>query len=260
MKEFLLQGGVLVIAEIQILRHQRRPLFSLQPQSEHSKRAGHGASFIREVLVPLILPHSQTSVSLYSRMQIGVLHSAGKELIDSLLGQAGNGQIDFLLSSALHRVTAGEFLLLQHRAQVVQDFSIALLRGVPGGDADGGKGVIGRCGEMHRLTLLDVLWQFAAAVGFQFLYHVGTDLGNQAENVFGGEGFKTLPIHGMADSHIAGKAQQSFVHILRTQFRPHCAGRKDGKAIFPLSHKEAVFLHLLFYVLLQLIADLFPAH
>ena len=66
MKEFLLQGGVLVIAEIQILRHQRRPLFSFQPQSEHSKRAGHGAGFIREVLVPLILPHSQTSVSLYT--------------------------------------------------------------------------------------------------------------------------------------------------------------------------------------------------
>ena len=85
-------------------------------------------------------------------------------------------------------------------------------------------------------------------------------MGNQAENVFGGEGFKTLPVHGMADRHIAGKAQQPFVHILRTQFRPHYAGRKDGKAIFPLSHKEAAFLHLLFYVLLQLIADLFPAH
>ena len=91
-------------------------------------------------------------------MQIGVLHSAGKELVDSLLGQAGNGQIEFLLSSELHRVTAGEFLLLQHRIQVVQDFSIALLRGVPGGDADSSKRIIGRCGEMLRLTLLDVLW------------------------------------------------------------------------------------------------------
>ena len=91
-------------------------------------------------------------------MQIGVLHSAGKELIDSFLGQAGNGQIDFLLSSELHRVAAGEFLMLQHRTQIVQDFSIALLRGVPGGDADGGERIIGRCGEMLRLTLLDVLW------------------------------------------------------------------------------------------------------
>ena len=130
MKEFLLQGGVLVVAEIQILRHQRRPRFSLQPQSEHSKSAGHRAGFICEVLVPLKLPHSQPSVSLHSRMQIGVLHCTGKELIDSLLGRAGNGQIEFFLPTELHRVTAGKFLLLQHRTQVVQDFSIALLRGV----------------------------------------------------------------------------------------------------------------------------------
>ena len=89
-------------------------------------------------------------------MQIGVLHSAGKELIDALLGQAGNEQIDFLLSSEFHRVTAGE--LLQHRTQVVQDLGIALLGGVLGGDSDGSKRIIGRCGEMLRLTLLDVLW------------------------------------------------------------------------------------------------------
>jgi len=64
----------------------------------------------------------------------------------------------------------------------------------------------------------------------------------------------------MADRHIAGKAQQTFVHILRMQFRPHGAGRKDGKVIIPLSHKEEPLLHLLFYVLLQCIADLLPAH
>ena len=63
----------------------------------------------------------------------------------------------------------------------------------------------------------------------------------------------------MADSHITGKVQQSFIHILRAQFRPHRAGRKDCKPIFTLSHKEVPFLHLLFYVLLQLIADLIPA-
>ena len=102
MKEFPLQRGVLVVAEIQILRYQRCPPFSLQPQSEHSKGAGHCTGFIREVLVPLKLPHSQTSVSLYSRMQIGVLHSTGKELIDSLLRQSGNGQIEFFFSSKLH--------------------------------------------------------------------------------------------------------------------------------------------------------------
>ena len=80
-------------------------------------------------------------------MQTGVLHSAGKELIDSLFGQAGNRQIEFFLPTELHRVTAGKFLLLQHRTQVVQDFSIALLGGVLGGDSDGGKGIIGRCNK-----------------------------------------------------------------------------------------------------------------
>ena len=158
MKEFPLQRGVLVIAEIQIFRHQRHPRFSLQSQGKHGEGTGHRTGFICEVLVPLKLPHSQTSVSLHSRMKIGVLHSTGKELIDSLFGQAGNRQIEFFLPTELHRVTAGKFLLLQHRTQVVQDFSIALLGGVPGGDADGSKRIIGRCGEMLRLTLLDVLW------------------------------------------------------------------------------------------------------
>ena len=78
--------------------------------------------------------------------------------------------------------------------------------------------------------------------------------------MLGGEGFKTLPVHRMADRHIAGKAQQAFIHILRTQFRPHGAGWKDGKAIIPLSHKEEPLLYLLFYVFLQCIADLLPAH
>ena len=113
---------------------------------------------------------------------------------------------------------------------------------------------------MLCFPLLDIRRQFAAAIGFQFLYHVRANLGNQAEDVFGGKGFKTLPVHGMADSHIAGKAQQTFIHILRMQFWQYCTGREDGKAIIPLSHKEEPLLHLLFYVLLQCIADLFPAN
>ena len=113
---------------------------------------------------------------------------------------------------------------------------------------------------MLRLTALYVLWQFAAAGCFQLLYQIRAKLGNQAEDMFGGKGFKTLSIHRAADRHIAGKAQQAFIHILRTQFRPHGAGWKDGKAIVPLSHKEEPLLHLLFYVLLQCIADLFPAN
>ena len=89
-------------------------------------------------------------------MQTGVLHSAGKELIDSLLGQAGNGQIDFLLSSELHRVTAGKFLLRKHRAQVVQGFIIALLRGILGGDSDSSESVVGRSGQVLCFPFLDV--------------------------------------------------------------------------------------------------------
>ena len=112
---------------------------------------------------------------------------------------------------------------------------------------------------MLCFPLLDVRRQFAAATRFQFLYHVRAELGNQTENMPGRERFKTLPIYCMADRHIAGKVQQSFIHILRAQFRPHRAGRKDCKPIFTLSNKEVPFLHLLFYVLLQLIADLIPA-
>ena len=78
-------------------------------------------------------------------MQIGVLHSAGKELIDSLLGQAGNGQIEFFLATELHRVTAGKFLLRQHRTQVVQDFSIALLGAGLSRNADSSESVVEMC-------------------------------------------------------------------------------------------------------------------
>ncbi|CAN4033941.1 Sortase, partial [Dysosmobacter welbionis] len=244
MKEFPLQGGVLVIAEIQIFRHQRCPRFSLQPQGKHGEGAGHRTGFIRKVLIPLKLPHSQTSVSLHSRMKIGMLHSTGKELIDSLFGQAGNRQIEFFFPTELHRVTAGKSLLRKHRTQVVQDFSITLLGGVPGGDADGSKHIIGRCGEMLRFTPLDVLWQFAAAARFQLLHHVWAELGNHAENVLGGEGVVAGSIYRITDRHIAGKAQQAFVHILRPQLGPHGAGRVSGKVILFLSNLKIPLLHL----------------
>ena len=67
---------------------------------------------------------------------------------------------------------------------------------------------------MFCLTALDVFWQLATAIGFQFLYHIRTDLGNQAEDMFGCEGFKTLSIHSMTYSHITGKAQQTFINFL----------------------------------------------
>ena len=180
--------------------------------------------------------------------------------MDALLWQPWDGQVDLLRSAKLDGVAAGELRLLQHLHQVAQRLITAPLGAVPRGDTDGGESVVGRGGQVLCFPLLDIRWQFAAAIGFQFLYHVRTNLGNQAKDVFGGEGFKTLPVHGMADRHIAGKAQQTFVHILRSQFRQHRAGRKDSKAILPFSHKEVAFLYLFFYVLLQCIANLLPAY
>ena len=78
--------------------------------------------------------------------------------------------------------------------------------------------------------------------------------------MLGGEGFKTLPVHRMADRHIAGKAQQAFIHILRPQLRPHSTRRVRRKIILFFSSLKIPFLHLLFYVFLQCIADLLPAH
>ena len=70
---------------------------------------------------------------------------------------------------------------------------------------------------MLRLTPLDVLWQFAAAARFQLLHHVWAELGNQAENVLGGEGVVAGSIYRITDRHIAGKAQQAVIYILRPQ-------------------------------------------
>ena len=193
-------------------------------------------------------------------MKIRVLHSTGKELIDALFGQAGNGQIEFFLPTELHRVTAGKFLLLQHRTQVVQDFSIALLGGVPGGDADGSKRIIGRCGEMLRLTPLDVLWQFAAASCFQLLHHIRAKLGNQIKVVFGYNRIIAGSIHRIADRHIAGKAQQVLVHILRPQLRPCGTEWERRKVVLILSNLKKPLLHLVFDVFSQGVANLPPAH
>ena len=77
--------------------------------------------------------------------------------------------------------------------------------------------------------------------------------------MLGGERVVAGPVHRVADRRIAGEAQQTFIRILWTQFRQYCAGRKDGKAIIPLSHKEVPFLHLLFYVLPQCVGNFVPA-
>ena len=112
---------------------------------------------------------------------------------------------------------------------------------------------------MLRLTPLDVLWQFAAAARFQLLHHVRANLGNQAENVLGGEGVVAGSIYRITDRHIAGKAQQAVIHILRPQFGPHGAGRVSGKVILFLSNLKIPLLHLMFDVLSQCVVNLFPA-
>ncbi|EDS08839.1 hypothetical protein ANACOL_04451, partial [Anaerotruncus colihominis DSM 17241] len=141
-------------------------------------------------------------------METGIPHRTGKKLMDTLLGQAGDGQVDLLRSAKLDGVAAGELRLLQNLNQIAESLLTGPLAAVPGGNADGGESVVGRGGEMLRLTPLDVLWQFAAASCFQLLHHVGTELGNQAEDVFGFKILKALSIHRAADRHIAGKAQQ----------------------------------------------------
>ena len=112
---------------------------------------------------------------------------------------------------------------------------------------------------MFRFPFLDVGRQFAAAMGFQLLHHIGAELGNQAEDMLGGEVLKAQPIHGIADRHIAGKTQQPFIHILRAQFRTHGAGRKDRKSILPLSDHKVPIPHLFFDVLPQCVIHLLPA-
>ena len=113
---------------------------------------------------------------------------------------------------------------------------------------------------MFRFPFLDVRRQFAAAVGFQFLYHIRAELGNQAEDMLSGEVLKTQAVHGIADCHIAGKAQQVLVHIFRPQFRPHGTRRVRRKIILFFSSLKIPFLHLLFDILLQCVINLFPAH
>ena len=112
---------------------------------------------------------------------------------------------------------------------------------------------------MFRFPFLDVRRQFAAAVGFQLLYHIRAELGNQAKDMLSGEVLKAQPIHGIADRHIAGEAQQPFIHILRAQLRPHGARWENRKTILPLSDLKVPILHLLFDVLPQCVIDLLPA-
>ena len=68
---------------------------------------------------------------------------------------------------------------------------------------------------MPRPALPDILWQFAAASCFQLLHHIRAKLGNQIKVVFGYNRIIAGSIHRIADRHIAGKAQQVLVHILR---------------------------------------------
>ena len=46
--------------------------------------------------------------------------------------------------------------------------------------------------ENAGITPLDVLWQFAAAIGFQLLHHIWAELGNQIKVVFGCNGIISI--------------------------------------------------------------------
>ena len=113
---------------------------------------------------------------------------------------------------------------------------------------------------MLRLTPLNVLWQFAAAIGFQLLHHIWAELGNQIKVVFSCNGIIAGSIYRITDCDIASKAQQVFVHILWPQLRPHSARRERSKIVLFFSSLKIPFLHLFFDILLQCVINLFPAH
>ena len=69
-------------------------------------------------------------------------------------------------------------------------------------------------------------------------------------------------IHRIAYCHIARKTQQAVIHILRTQFRTHSAGRIRNKIIiiiFFTFNLKIPLLHLLFDILFQRVPDLLPS-
>lgn len=61
-------------------------------QGKHGKGARHGAGLIRGSLY-LVLLHGQPSIILHPDMETGIPHRTGKKLMDTLLGQAGDGQV-----------------------------------------------------------------------------------------------------------------------------------------------------------------------
>ena len=88
------------------------------------------------------------------RVEAGVLHGTGKELVYSLFGQSCDGKITLFRPFELHRIAAGKILLFQKLTQVVQHFMAAFLCVVPGSNTDHGKGIVGRCSEVLCFPLL----------------------------------------------------------------------------------------------------------
>ena len=115
----------------------------LPAQSEYSKCTGHSAEFIREVVVPLVLLHSQPGIILHPDMEAWVPYRTGKELVDPLLGQTWDGQIEFFRSTELYGVAARKVRLLQRLNQIAQYLVTASLGAVSSGDTNSSKGVIG---------------------------------------------------------------------------------------------------------------------
>ena len=208
--------GVLIITEIEIIPYQLPPLLPQHSQGEHGKTSGERALLIAEIGVLLILPHGKPGVPFHQGVEAGVLHGTGKELVYSLFGQSCDGKIPLFRPFELHRIAAGKILLLQKLTQVVQHFTAAFLRVVPGSDADNGKGVVGRCGEVLCFPFLQVERQPAGSIFPELFHHIRTDFLHQSKEVIGVQILKVHTIYLIAHRHIAGETQQRLRDLLCT--------------------------------------------
>ena len=142
------------------------------------------------------------------------MHGTGKKLVYSLLGQSCNGQILLFRSFELHSIAAGKIILLQKLTQVVQHFMTAFLRIIPGSNTDDGKGIVGRCGEVHCFSLLQVERQPAGSVFLQLFHYIRSDFPDQSQQVIGVQILEAHAIYLIVYRHIAGKAQQRLRNLL----------------------------------------------
>ena len=167
--------GVLIITEIEIIPYQLPPLLPQHSQSEHGKTSGERALLIAEIGVLLILPHGKPGVPFHQGAEAGYCTAQAKSWFTPFLGRPVMGRYLFFRSFELHRIAAGKILLLQKLTQVVQHFTAAFLRVVPGSNTDRSKGIVGRCGEMLCFSLLQRDRQPAGPMFPELFHHIRTD-------------------------------------------------------------------------------------